>query len=393
MRVKLSICLVAIVAIMTFGISNPASALHDGGVAHCDACHSMHQSADNPISGTPNQTLLKGSDASSTCLNCHSGSTGYHISSTDGSNLNAGGDFYWMQANFATPPPWGGAPAGVSDPDNFGHNIVAADYGFAVDANPANATAPGGTYQNINLGCNSCHDAHGRVGGGTANGGAPISVSGSYGAADPVDGSIHGNYRLLADAGFVAPGGVAFTAAAPVATADNGAYGGFYGQSVDYGQGMSEFCANCHNTYMGDPNKHAAGNNIKATLNGYAGNYNQYIKTGDFNGVQATANDGMVPFERGESDGALLDPASTIGPEADDYVMCLTCHRAHASANPNAGRWDFEHELLADAAALGSGDLDPTTQGIIYANGAIVDVVATYGEYQRSLCNKCHVKD
>jgi hypothetical protein len=28
-----------------------------------------------------------------------------------------------------------------------------------------------------------------------------------------------------------------------------------------------------------------------------------------------------------------------------------------------------------------------------YANGAAVDVATKYGEYQRSLCNKCHAKD
>ena len=58
--------------------------------------------------------------------------------------------------------------------------------------------------------------------------------------------------------------------------------------------------------------------------------------------------------------------------------MCLTCHRAHASSGPNAGRWDFNITFLSeDGLESGSYPLpDP------YADPA-----------QRSLCNKCHVKD
>ena len=73
--------------------------------------------------------------------------------------------------------------------------------------------------------------------------------------------------------------------------------------------------------------------------------------------------------------------------------MCLTCHRAHASAHNNAGRWDFEvDEFIAESAALVSPDV-PSTAVPYYGDGAEIDVVTTYGEYQRSLCNKCHVKD
>ena len=84
----------------------------------------------------------------------------------------------------------------TSDPDNMGHNVVAPDYGLTVDG--TNAWLPAAPITSSNLGCSSCHDPHGQVNGGTANGQLPISVSGSYGDV-PVAGTIAGNYRLLGD--------------------------------------------------------------------------------------------------------------------------------------------------------------------------------------------------
>jgi hypothetical protein len=380
---------IALVGFLALWLPATASALHNGGVAHCDACHTMHNSADNPAVGATNNTLLKGSDASSTCLNCHgNGGTGYHIMSTDGSAVNQGGDFYWMTLDYdvivrGNPVTFG--------KDDHGHNVVATDFLMDADANPDNATAPGGTYPAAELGCHSCHDPHGKVAGGTANGGAPISVSGSYGAADPVDGSVHGNYRLLGDTSYTPPGGTAFTASAPIARATN-VSGSSYGAIVDYGSGMSEWCANCHSDYINDSHKHPAGNGEH--LNGYGDNYNQYRATGDFGGANTVADafDGLVPFERGVTDGSLLSNAPVAGTDSNSNVMCLTCHRAHASANANAGRWDFEVELIAESHALESADV-PLGAAVYYKDAAVVDVVAEYGAYQRSLCNKCHVQD
>ena len=66
----------ALAGVLTLGLAGTAFAFHAGGVAHCDGCHSMHNSPENPVAGTPNSQLLKGTDASSTCLNCHAGSAG-----------------------------------------------------------------------------------------------------------------------------------------------------------------------------------------------------------------------------------------------------------------------------------------------------------------------------
>ena len=234
----------ALAGLLAFGLAGTASAFHGGGVAHCDGCHSMHNSADNPVEGTPNGLLLKGSDASSTCLNCHAGAgsaTSYHILSTDASAQSPGGDFFWLTQSYEFTN-WAGTQ--TSDPDNMGHNVIATDFGLAVDA--TNTVAPGGSYAAADLGCDSCHDPHGQVNGG---GTAPISVSGSYGDVPPA-GTIAGNYRLLGDATYG-------LAAAPVAAIGKSAFGGgYYGESDDhhvaYGENMGEWCASCHGDYINE---------------------------------------------------------------------------------------------------------------------------------------------
>jgi nitrate/TMAO reductase-like tetraheme cytochrome c subunit len=378
---------VAVLAgVLTLGLAGTAVALHDGGVAHCDACHSMHNSPENPVEGTPNTTLLKGTDPSSTCLNCHAGSGSYHIFSTDASNQSPGGDFFWLTQSYTNVVR--GNPV-TSDPDNMGHNVIASDYGLLVDG--TNTTAPGGTYPAGDLYCTSCHDPHGRVAGGTENGQLPISVSGSYGAV-PVAGTIAGNYRLLADEQYTVSGtwgSAAITAPAPIAA--TASWGETDASHPAYGMGMSEWCASCHGTYINDNHKHPAGNG--EFLNGQASNYNSYVKTGDFTGDVSTSFTALVQFERQETDKTVLAAAVTslMGPDSSDNVMCLTCHRAHASAFNNITRWDTEHELLAEST--------PNAANLV-AMGALPNsayygrvITTEFGDFQRSLCNKCHVKD
>jgi hypothetical protein len=344
----------------------------------------MHNSPDNPIGdgsvypgATPanaNNTLLKGSDASSTCLNCHArAGRSYNILSTDGSTWSPGGDYFWLTASYSNVVRGNTV---TSDPDNTGHNVIATDYGLLVDG--TNTVAPGGTYPSGNLSCASCHNPHGQVNGGTANGQMPISVSGSYGS-EPVAGTIAGNYRLLDDA----------DAAAPIAVTS-----GFGETDVShpaYGANMSEWCASCHGLYINDNHKHPAGNG--EFLDGQASNYNSYVATGDFTGVQATSFTALVQFERQETDKTVLSAAvtSTAGPDSGNNVMCLTCHRAHASAFNNITRWDTETEYLAHSTpnAANLSDMGAVLNAAYYGR----DIETEFGEFQRGLCNKCHVKD
>jgi hypothetical protein len=134
-------------------------------------------------------------------------------------------------------------------------------------------------------------------------------------------------------------------------------------------------------------------------------------------GVAANSYLSLVPFA--ENTGGL-DVLKTHannngsylgGPAAADKVMCLSCHRAHASGFQDMARWNLEYELLTTqvagaAAYLGS---DVTTSGPAHLGRTASDwqnsyygrtaaklanaVTANNVGYQRSLCNKCHAKD
>jgi hypothetical protein len=370
----------ALAGVLTLGLTGTAFAFHAGGVAYCDGCHSMHNSAENPVVGAPTGNLLMGTDPSSTCLNCHAGSGGEGVLSTDASNFSPGGDFFWLTQSYTNTVR--GNPV-TSDPDNMGHNVVAGTFGLIADA--TNLQAPGGSFISSQLGCESCHDPHGQVDGGTAGGALPISVSGSYGDV-PVAGTIAGNYRLLGSTGYES-----IAAAAPIAV--TAGFGESDTSKPSYGQGMAEWCGSCHAEYIsGAIDKHPSGN-MENLGGGIAGNYNAYISTGDFLGDGTAAYLQFVPFERQETDPTILLTAvtNTAGPVATDNVMCLTCHRAHASAFNNIGRWNFDTELLEDGFPSDQNlvDMGAVANADYYGR----DIGIDFGDYQRSLCNKCHVKD
>lgn len=377
-----------------------AFAFHEGGVAHCDGCHSMHAGSGNGYFVSQGPSLTNGADPSSTCLNCHDGNARYHVNSTDGSNTNEGGDFHWIQNNNYTYDVRG-TPTAV-DRNNFGHNIVASDYGLTADA--VLTAAPGGTFPAADLGCTSCHDPHGEVSGATG----PISVSGSYGD-DPAAleaGSIAGNYRLLGDSGYsltTGGGTVNFSNDAPIARAS-----GSDGASVQYGEGMSGWCANCHGGFYFAATGPALAAGMHPTEVGSKAAYATYVASGSTSGDPLVGYDPLVPIERGgvlagswdlpDPDPAGLDPAASVG--TGGQVMCLTCHRAHASPFANALRWDGHSELIAETWQSASTNV-PATAVEYYKHGAEIQIADAadpfeggYGTaYQRSLCNKCHVQD
>lgn len=357
-------------------------AFHAGGVGNCNGCHAMHSAK----SGS--QQLLLNSDASSVCLNCHAGTGGPNspsVFSPDGSARTPGGDFYWLTRSFT----W---LDGSSPGHDHGHNIVALDYNLLAD--PASAQSPGGSYPAARLGCTSCHDPHGGVAGGTRWGNQPVGGSGSYG--DELDpGVTAGNYRLLGDSRYTPPGGAGFQADAPVARQSSvNRFEETDRSHVDYGAGMSEWCGNCHGGLLTGSHRtgtvtfeHPAGNDALFEQ-GTVDMYNRYLRTGDLTGTAATAYLQFVPFERGTTTLQLLDPNSTRGPDASANVMCLTCHRAHASAFPAAGRWDFTAALLAQSHPA-PGDAGVTANDVYYSYYGR-NLATEFGPTQGQFCEKCH---
>ena len=420
-NLKISLLIVAAIA-LAMGFGGGAQAFHSGGVAECGGCHSMHA----PKTGTGTTGfLLIGSDQSSTCLSCHehAGDTGpssYHISTAAADmptgiaplQRTPGGDFGWLKKTFTfvlrgTTYNEGGA--------THGHNIIAADNGYSVD--PNYATAPGGTFPSNQLACNSCHDPHGKyrrnAAGVVSTGGLPITSSGSYAtSADPIDAKTAvGVYRLLAGQGYT-KGGMTFTGA-PVAVAPS-----TYNQSegtnqvrVAYGKGAasgtatwSNWCATCH------PGMHSSGAYVHPVDDNLGGdikaNYDQYVKSGDMTGTNATSFSSLVPFITASADytalkGLAKNNAPTYaGPNSNDEVACLTCHRAHASGFGKMLRWNMEGEFLTGMDSAGNATW-VTTDTKVTRGKSEAELVASYNgrlatafaPNQRALCNKCHAKD
>jgi mono/diheme cytochrome c family protein len=427
----------AVAAALAFAWSN-AQAFHSGGVADCEGCHSMH----NSFEGSANVTgmaqyqsgpwLLKAQDQSGACLNCHNAAdttgSSYHIS-TNGVTPNdtsravegtPGGDFAWLKKTMNYSVRGAGA---VADGDRKGHNIKAFDFGYTQDKTLT--TAPGGTYPASALACSSCHDPHGTyrrfADGSQARTGLPIFGSGSYTSSiSPIAGvSAVGVYRILGGVGYQPKslaGSFAFGSPAPDAVAKS-TYNGVSttvnttaGQKdlVAYGQGMSEWCGNCHTAMHNDTSTsgstglvHPAGNGAKLTAP-IAQNYNTYVTSGVMTGTVGYS--AIAPYELGTSDYTALKAfvATPVAATTSNNVACLSCHRAHASGFESMARYSLFNEFMTTADAAGVALYDSsTTEGKINMGLSVQQQTDAYngrpatafGPMARNNCNKCHAKD
>ncbi len=419
-----------------FGMESRTVAFHNGGVGACEACHSMHNVQGSTVSPLAASYLLKGQDASSTCLNCHQQAglvvpTAYFISTPVNEvnqpgmfpkQLTPGGDFGWLNKTFS----WYASPTtslATSPGERHGHNIVAADYLYEADV--TNTIAPGGSYPSASLSCTSCHDPHGKYrrnwDGSITTTGTPIAHSGSFASSpDPNSFFSVGVYRLLGGQGYLPKsltGAFAFQYNPPPAVAPDKpnrseattqtrvAYGS-YGD----GTGMSEWCRNCH------PNMHTAAypgasNLIHATgklVQPYRDNYNKYIQTGVvMTSPTATPYLSLVPFEEGTADYTTLkahartDNTWLAGPDSQSQITCLTCHRAHASGWDGIMRWNSVTSYIVYNSSYsqqgqayqpyGQGRMETEARQAYYDRPSPAQGGTVFAPLEDSLCNKCHI--
>jgi hypothetical protein len=335
--------------------------------------------------------------------------------------LTPGGDFGWLKKTYT----WSTSASQESLGERHGHNVVVSDYGYLADT--TNLVAPGGTYPSDGLGCTSCHDPHGRyrrlADGTIATTGAPIAESGSYAtSADPVSGvSAVGAYRLLAGKGYQPrslSGSFAFVNDPPAAVAppDYNRSEATTQTRVAYGQGMSEWCSNCHPSMLRSGFTsgmkglaHPIGNAAKLT-GAVVTNYMAYVMTGKITNTDPSRSYwSLVPFEEGNATYATLrahartDDAYLTGPDdANSNVSCVSCHRAHASGFDGITRYRTGNEFITVGDPSGISQWPSPAAYPAQAQGrTIVETQQSYygrpasvfAPYQRVLCNKCHVKD
>jgi predicted CXXCH cytochrome family protein len=325
-------------------LTPPAFAFHDGGVGSCARCHVMHLSSPGQVALDGDRPLLLAASSTDLCLTCH-GDGGVM-----GTNpllppreLGAGNFVFLLEDDLGDAPgPWAPRLRGES----AGHSIVSPARGLAADSRWSRA--PGGTFPSASLGCTSCHDPHGSAG-----------------------------FRMLHGAGPVQGGLAVFVHPAPVGAGlplTDPSAGEAPASHTAYIAGMTRWCANCHGYYH-DRDAAPFQHPVDTVLDtGLRRRYERYAGDADpTGGDAATSYLPEVPFEAPD---AAVD--ATAGPGSSGRLHCLTCHRAHASSAPAAGRWDFNvYRLADDGVASGSWPLpspypDPD---------------------QRQLCRKCHTLD
>ena len=320
------------------------AAFHDGGVGSCQGCHVMHATEDGQWIPSEEQ-LLRGDSASDTCLLCHSDGPG----AVFGGSVLAptphlgGGNFVFLledqinDAHNGAMHPLAGEAAG--------HSIVAPGEGLSPDSRWS--VAPGGSFPSSLLGCTSCHDPHGNT-----------------------------NYRMLHGAGPVQGGLFTFTAGAPKGEGialDDPTPAESRTRHTAYISGWTQWCGNCHgDRYHGESSGPGFEHPVDEWLDQeIVSRYNAYLGDADpTGGDRSTAYLPEVPFEDSSA-----TTGSTQGPSSWSRMSCVTCHRAHASSGPAAGRWDFRVETLGD---------DGVVSGSWPIPNPYVDPA------QRQLCVKCH---
>lgn len=331
----------------------------------CSNCHTMHNSQNAQSMAWTYSGTSKVADTSANpqllitdCVGCHSATDGgtwkdsitgapivfnmaqptYGASSDGGTTRQglAAGNFYWVTQN-----------------DTYGHNIFTDDVNLNIAPGDQSGCGSNSCHVNFDLaytgaghlngrtGCKGCH---------LVSGGASPSVTSWHHANSAtalVNSAAQGWYRFLGghDAG------------------DGHGVSGI--ENANWEQSPS---STVHNEYLGYVG-------VKTSSSGFAGQGNTMTAFcvgchGNFH-VQDTTSTGASPWLRHPSDSRLpstgefasyvtynptapvarptLTAVSSVVTPGTDMVMCLSCHRAHASPYYKMVRWDYRSTTLATA--------------------------------------------
>ena len=313
----------------------------------CSNCHTMHNSQNGSavVPEGPQSSLLNRAG----CLGCHSATSAttwkdsinnapivFNINEpTYGANGLAGGNFYYVSTSV----------------DNTGHNVI--DTGNQEDTIPNVAASfpPGDEHSNFNEGLTkttfTCAGKYGCHGDRTISG-SLNAIKGAHHTDDAVlkfgsisevgqGGSTGLSYRFLKGV----KGGEDTDWQQSSTASDHNEYKGATGSGTEStidtnpSNTISGLCAECHGNY------HGPGAGDIGTASPWLRHPTDISLPSSGEYTAYTAYSTIVPVARTtipSSPGATVTPSGTT----DDIIMCLSCHRAHASPDFKMLRWDYK---------------------------------------------------
>lgn len=349
-KIAYVVVMVAMVGGMSLWHSEAKAGAMTGGT--CASCHVMHASQ-NGTATTPYGFLL-----TSSCLGCHTGADNVagtstpFVLTTNAAKPLAGGDFKYI----------------TSLGDSYGHNTI--ELANAEDT-AAKATPPG---------WKNGFAANGQVGDNTAGGGwdnTKLSCDGVYGChglhtSAGVNGAHHNNSNSSADGealGTVGDPSKGYRFLNGIKgweddvyeynitnTPASGEHNIYYSEAraADTAvntQTISYSCAECHGIFHSGAGTEGVGNASFAS---------PWIRHPVDMVMPSTAGTDYEHYTAYRVDApvgssSVANNALTVANAADRIVMCLSCHRAHASPYPSALRWDPTTTLSNSGGAGNTG--------------------------------------
>ncbi|MGV1100015.1 cytochrome c3 family protein [Thiovibrio sp. JS02] len=338
----------------------------------CADCHTMHNSQD----GDPMSTDVAGAADSNVyraltkgdCVGCHTSSTNttvggatnnipYVNQAAEPAATLAGGSFYWVRN-------------AADNPDRKGHNVEgitdAAD-ATLVNTPPGFNVALNATYTDASrltcAGTNGCHGGGAAADSYADMSGAHHGKNNSGGVNGYVDGSdLASSYRFLSGIKGLEDDDWENTSGA----VDHNVY---YGvdratDAADSTATISALCAKCHGNFHSSATAHADdatmgisyGNDMSSPWVRHPTDFDMWNvrAKADYAGYGGVGNPYVVesPVASANVSDASTRVANVYTAQGDAIVTCISCHRAHGSANDDLLRWDYAD---MDAHAGGSG--------------------------------------
>lgn len=323
--------LIAVLVVLTMALTGSYAMALSGP---CSACHTMHNSQNNStmqfdFSPNPQGYLLRGS-----CWSCHAQLVAVNITADGIPQVNhtnatdlAGGNFAYITTRKALTQT-------SATSDNVGHNVIdSGNTDNTLTAPPGDNLTSGVTQNNLTCaGQFGCHGARGTPGNNAAmvgahhnNVGASLTTASTVGNSYRFLNGVHG-YESTDWEATATSGGTNHNVYKGATAAVAGSL------TAPGGNTISGLCNECHGQFHGGT---AADTGTGSPWLRHPTDVAITANGGEYATISTTYNI-ATPI-------ALADVSAQSGTftASDAIVMCLSCHRAHASQYMDSLRWDY----------------------------------------------------